>query len=268
MRTDAAVVCRVELADLHAHLFRVTMTLARPQAVQRLTLPVWIPGSYLVREFAKNLQNLVARQGRRSCAVQQIDKSSWEIACAPALPLELQYEIHAHDDSVRTAWLDAARGFFNGTSLFLQAHGLDSQPHALELIGGAQRPRWQVATGLSPVKVDRRGWGRYLARDYDELVDCPVEMGAFWSGRFVTAGVRHRLVVAGAAPSFDGARLLADTRQICEAALRLWHGKARGAAAGAPHQDSQLTLPTRTTCSCSTRSTRPTADSSTAIRRR
>ncbi len=63
--------------------------------------------------------------------------------------------------------------------------------------------------------------------DYDELVDCPVEMGAFWSAHFTACGVAHRFVVAGAAPSFDGKRLLADTQQICETAIRFWHGKGK-----------------------------------------
>ncbi len=234
---EAAVSCRVELADLQAHLFRVTIGLSRPQATQRLALPVWVPGSYLVREFSKNLQQLVARQGRRALVVRQIDKCSWEVDCDAALPLELQYEVHARDNSVRTAWLDAERGFFNGTSLFLRAQGLTDAPHLVELVGGTQRARWQVATGLAPVKVDRRGWGRYRARDYDELVDCPVEMGAFWSGRFVAGGVRHRMVVAGAVPGFDGKRLLEDTRRICETAIGLWHGTQSGPAGKAPHRN-------------------------------
>ena len=65
---------RIEPADLHAHLFHVTLTIAQPAAQQRVALPVWIPGSYMVREFAKNLQNLRATQGRRSVLVQQLDK--------------------------------------------------------------------------------------------------------------------------------------------------------------------------------------------------
>jgi predicted metalloprotease with PDZ domain len=237
--TGAAVHCGVELADLHAHLFRVTITVAQPLALQRLALPVWIPGSYLVREFSKNLQNLVARQRGRLREVRQIDKCNWELDCDPGHALELQYEIYALDDSVRTAWLDPSRGFFNGTSVFLQVAGKGDQPHAVALIGGAQRALWQVATGLAPVKVDRRGWGHYLARDYEELVDCPVEMGAFWSGSFVAAGVRHRMVVAGATPAFDGPRLIDDTRRICETAIRLWHGKRqeKALAGKPPHQD-------------------------------
>jgi predicted metalloprotease with PDZ domain len=107
----------VEAADLHAHLFRVTLTIPEPTAQQTVSLPVWIPGSYLVREFAKNLQNLTGKQGRRSVALTQHDKCTWAIACKPDQPLVLSYEVYAFDNSVRTAWLDSQRGFFNGTSL-------------------------------------------------------------------------------------------------------------------------------------------------------
>jgi len=233
----AAVHCKVELPEPHTHLYRVTLTVDRPQALQALALPVWVPGSYLVREFSKNLQNLVARQRARIRELHQIDKNHWEVACDPGTTLELQYEVYALDNSVRTAWLDSQRGFFNGTSLFLQVEGVSDQPHAVELVGGERRLLWKVATGLTPVKVDRRGWGHYLAQDYDALVDCPVEMGAFWSGSFVAGGIRHQMVVAGATASFDGQRLLDDTQRICENAIRLWHGKSRGLAGQPPHEN-------------------------------
>ncbi len=226
--TPAAISYRVELADANAHLFRVTLTIAQPAAHQRVSLPVWIPGSYLVREFAKNLQQLEARQGARTQpACTQIDKCSWQIDCAPGKPLTLKYEVHARDNSVRTAWLDADRGFFNGTSLCLRVEGREDTPHELELPAPKKLKGWSVATGLAPLKVDRHGFGRYLAADYDELADCPVEMGAFWSGTFSACGVPHRFVVAGALPSFDGERLLADARKICETQIRFWHGNKK-----------------------------------------
>ena len=222
---------RVEAADPHAHLFHVTLTVARPAALQRVSLPVWIPGSYLVREFSKNLQGLQASQGGRTpvpVPIEQLDKSSWQIACSPASALVLRYQVYAHDNSVRTAWLDAHRGFFNGTSLCLRVEGQENLLHRLE-IPAAHAPRgWLLATGLTPCKVDLQGFGSYSASDYDELVDSPVEMGPFWSGSFTAHGVPHRFVVAGAAAaSFDGARLLADTQKICETEIRFWHGSKK-----------------------------------------
>jgi len=226
----------VQAADLHAHLYRVTLTVPTPAARQIVSLPVWIPGSYLVREFARHLQGLQARQGRRKLSVVQLDKCSWQIDCTPGQPLQLTYEVYAFDPSVRAAWLDAQRGFFNGTSLCLRVHGQEHGPHQLQLQPVTGQPQWQAATGLAPVKTDKRGFGLYTAQDYDELVDCPVEMGRFWSGSFTACGIPHRFVVAGALPSFDGARLLADTQKICEAEIRFWHGTGAQAARKAPHR--------------------------------
>ena len=237
---------RIEVADPRAHLFRVTLTLARPQAMQRVSLPVWIPGSYLVREFAKNLQKLVARQGRKTLPAAQLDKCSWEIACDPDQPLELGYEVYAFDNSVRTAWLDSQRGFFNGTSLCLRVAGQEDAAHELTLAPAAAPADWQVATGLTALKIDRRGWGRYQAADYDELADCPVELGAFWRGEFMAGGVPHHFVIAGAAPSFDGSRLLADAQRICETAIRFWHaeGRATGRSSKPPFKNYLFLLNT------------------------
>ena len=218
---------RIEPAELHAHLFHVTLTIAQPAAQQRVALPVWIPGSYLVREFAKNLQNLRATQGRRSVPLQQLDKATWQVDAAPGKPLVLTYAVYALDNSVRTAWLDASRGFFNGTSLCLQVAGQETLPHALELMSTRATATWHVATGLPAVATDTRGFGSYMADDYDALVDHPFELGHFWSGEFKACGVPHRFVVAGAAPSFDGARLLADTQKICEAEIRFWHPRGK-----------------------------------------
>jgi predicted metalloprotease with PDZ domain len=227
----------VEAANVHAHLFRITLTIAKPQATQTVSLPVWIPGSYLVREFSKNLQNLSAKQGRRPAATKQRDKCTWDIACKPGQPLVLSYEVYAFDNSVRTAWLDSQRGFFNGTSVCLRVHGQEDAPHHLQLIAVKSQPDWQAATGLAPVKTDKKGFGLYQAANYDELVDCPVELGAFWSGSFVACGVPHRFVVAGALPSFDGERLLADTQKICEAAIAFWHGSGKVAGKKTPHKN-------------------------------
>ena len=224
--TQAPVHYRIEAADPHARLFTVTLTVAHPQEQQELSLPVWIPGSYLVREFSKNLQRLSAQQGRR-VPLLQLDKHRWRATCRTDRPLVLTYEVCAYDSSVRTAWLDASRGFFNGTSVCLRVHGQEDAPHALEVASTAATAHWSVATGLTPQSIDKRGFGVYAASHYDELVDCPVEMGTFWSGQFTAGGVPHRFVVAGAAPSFDGKRLLADTQKICETAIRFWHGKGK-----------------------------------------
>lgn len=220
---------RIEMPDLHTRRYHLTLTIQQPDAVQRLSLPAWIPGSYLIREFARHLHGLQADQDGRSLPVEQTGKSSWEVACEPGKPIHLTYTVHASDASVRAAWLDSSRGFFNATSLCLRAEGHTRRPHALDLRPPATEPRWSVASSLAAVRVDKHGFGTYIAADYDELADSPFELGTFWSGEFNACGVPHRFVVAGAPPAFDGARLLADTKRICETTIRFWHGRGKPA---------------------------------------
>jgi predicted metalloprotease with PDZ domain len=213
---------RVEPADLHAHLWRVTLTVPRPAAAQRLSLPVWIPGSYMVREFARHLSSLEARQGERAVPLVQLDKTTWRADTDGSEPLVVSYLAYAFDTSVRTAFLDAERGFFNGTSLCLRVEGREHEPH--ELVLGALPRGWDVATAM-PAQPGRRR--AYVAADYHELVDHPFTLGRFWRASFDAAGVPHEFVVAGAWPSFDGERLVADTKRICEAQIAFWHGRRR-----------------------------------------
>ena len=213
----------VQASAVNAHLFDVTLHIVQPAAEQLLSLPVWIPGSYLVREFSKNLQGLSATQNGQPIEAHQLSKNQWKIGCSQGNTCVISYQICAYDTSVRTAWLDSRRGFFNGTSLCLRVHGQEDQAHALELLTSPATESWQIATGLTAAKVDANGFGLYTAAHYDELVDCPVEMGQFWRGSFTAGGVPHEFVVAGAAPSFDGERLLADTQKICETEIAFWH---------------------------------------------
>ena len=216
---------RVDARDTHAHVFQVKLTIQKPAAQQRLSLPVWIPGSYMIREFSRHLSNLEARQGAKALAVTQVDKASWDVACEGRGALTVTYSVYAFDTSVRTAFLSAQRGFFNGTSLFLQVQGHSAEPHQIQ-ITDLPAP-WDVATALTPVKVDRRGRGVYQAADYDELVDHPVELGTFWRGEFSAHGIPHDMVVSGALPDFDKDRLLADAQRICETEIAFWHTNKR-----------------------------------------
>ncbi|MBK1689336.1 M61 family metallopeptidase [Rubrivivax gelatinosus] len=208
---------RIEFADLNAHLFRVTLTLPRPAAAQRLALPAWIPGSYMIRDFARHLVGLQARQGERELVLEPLDKTSWLARCDGAEALVVTATVYANDPSVRGAFLDGTRGFFNGTSGLLRAEGREHEPHLIEL--GPLPAGWEVATAMPA--AGRRRW---QAADYDEAIDHPFAFGRFWRGRFEVAGAEHEIAVDGAWPSFDGERLLADIERICRWQIRFWHG--------------------------------------------
>ena len=135
---------RVQALDLKAHLWQVELTIAQAPESTIVSLPVWIPGSYLVREFARHLQHLQARQGRRACAVVALDKTRWRIDARAGQALTLRWQVYARDASVRTAWLDEARGFFNGTSLCLMVQGQEDLPHAITATIEAKKKRAHV----------------------------------------------------------------------------------------------------------------------------
>ncbi|HEY2187124.1 MAG TPA: peptidase M61, partial [Caldimonas sp.] len=156
----------IDVAATHRHTFSVELRIDQPAAEQRLSLPVWIPGSYLVREFARHLSALTAEQGGMAVPVRQLDKATWSIGCAAGAPLAVRYQIYAFDTSVRAAFLDASRGFFNGTSVCLRVEGREREAHALAVVGLPEG--WDVATSLDP----RPGAGSHevVAADYDTLV--------------------------------------------------------------------------------------------------
>ncbi len=216
---------RIEVGDARSHRFVVTMRVTKPLPQQQLSLPVWIPGSYMVREFARHLSPITATQAGRDLTVTQLDKCTWVLDNTGTAAITVRYEVYAFDTSVRTAFLDAHRGFFNGTSVFLKAEGLQGRPHDVKITG--LPAGWQVGTSLPAVRVNKLGVGDYQAPDYDALVDHPVELGAFWKGTFTVKGVRHEFVVAGAPADFDGDKLLQDTRRICEAQIAFWHGRRK-----------------------------------------
>jgi predicted metalloprotease with PDZ domain len=225
---------RIEVADAAAHQFKVTLTVADPAPEQHFSLPVWIPGSYMVREFSRHLSGLEARQGAQARAVVQLAKDRWSVATSGRGALVVSWFVYAFDASVRTAWLTDERGFFNTTSLCLAVEGRTAEPHRVEL---HKLPAgWDVATAMMRVdagakaKLPKGAKARpartqvFESADYDELADHPFELGPFWRGEFTSCGVVHEFVVSGAWPQFDGARLLADAKRICDEEIRFWHG--------------------------------------------
>lgn len=225
----AGIRYHISVSDPHAHLYDITLTIQEPVSQQPVRLPVWIAGSYLIREFSQHLQGLQASQNGKRVAVEKLSKSEWRVDCKAGIPLTLTYRVYALDASVRTAWLDHERGFFNFTSLALQVPHEANGLHEVCLDRAALPKEWKVATGLKPVKADKWGWGTYTANDYDELVDSPVTLGNFWESSFKAGGATHRFVITGAPDNMDGERLLADTQRIVKAQMAFWQG-AKGKA--------------------------------------
>jgi len=217
--------------DLAGHLFNVTVTVANPDPDgQTFALPAWIPGSYMIREFARNIVRIRADSGGQPLALTKLDKHSWR-AAPVAGPLTLHYEVYAWDLSVRAAHLDQTHGFFNGTSVFLRVVGQESLVHQVDI----QRPAdpaaktWRVATAMPEAGAKRYGFGVYVCASYDELIDHPVEMGDFELATFKAHGIPHDIVITGRVPNLDMARLQADLKAICETQIAFFEPKTKRA---------------------------------------
>jgi predicted metalloprotease with PDZ domain len=226
-----AVQYRIVPVDLALHLFEVTLTIASPAAEgQVVSLPAWIPGSYMVREFARHIVQLRAESSGRKVRLTKLDKQSWRAARCDG-PLVLCYQVYAWDLSVRAAHLDQTHGFFNGTSVFLQVHGKENLQHVVDIQSpeGDRYAQWRVATSLSELKARRHRFGTYVAQDYDELIDHPVEMGAFELIRFDAHGVPHEMAITGRVPNLDKTRLVADLKKICESQIALFEPNTKKA---------------------------------------
>jgi predicted metalloprotease with PDZ domain len=223
-RSQAPVRYRIVPIDPKAHLFEVTLDVMDPDPTgQRLALPAWIPGSYMIREFARHIVTIEARSGGRKVALAKRDKHTWQAKPCDG-PLTVRYRVYAWDWSVRAAHLDETHGFFNGTSVFLCALGHEDQAHDVDIVRPAGRAfaAWRVATTLPEHGAPRHGFGLYRAPDYDALIDHPVEMGTFRLERFDAAGTPHEIAYSGAIPHLDAARVNADVAKICAAQIRFF----------------------------------------------
>lgn len=209
--------------DPSGHLFRVNLQVPNPDpAGQVLRLPAWIPGSYMVREFARHIVRIEAWDLRGPLPLRQLDKDTWQAEAAEG-PLSVTIDVYAWDLSVRTAHLDTTHGFFNGTSLFLCAVGHEHRPHRVEIVP-PDHPAcadWKLATTLPRLSGQPWAFGTFEAADYDALIDHPVEMGTFVHARFEACGVPHDVVITGRARC-DLRRLCHDLQPICEAQIRLF----------------------------------------------
>lgn len=233
----APVRYRLAPTDLAGHRCEVSVTIENPAPDgQVVSLPAWIPGSYLVREFARQIESIEASCNGRPVALDKLDKNTWRAEPCQGT-LTITCVIYAWDLSVRASHLDETHGFFNGTSLFLQVHGREDAPCLLELVPPPARSvasEWKVYTSLpeaagEPGAAERHGFGLYRAPDYDALLDHPIEMGTPQVASFTAHGAEHEMVFTGLIPGLDLQRIVDDTRRICEAQIALFEPETRRA---------------------------------------
>jgi predicted metalloprotease with PDZ domain len=203
--------------DLGAHLFEVRLKVAKPDpGGQIFAIPSWIPGSYMIRDYAKHVVAIRAESDGREVSLRKLDKSRWQ-AASTERSLTLVAEIYAYDDSVRGAHLDNTHAYFNGTCVFPSVDGQED----LECQVDIQAPddkiarKWRVATSMRRAGAEEYGFGQYMAADYAELIDHPVEIAELAIGEFEVCGIPHAIAIRGRT-RVDMARLCHDLKTLCE----------------------------------------------------
>jgi predicted metalloprotease with PDZ domain len=196
------------------HLVGVRLTVSPQRSCLRLQLPNWTPGSYLIRDYVRHLEGLEATQAGAPLTLRRLTPSSWQLVCDPdAGPLTLTYRVMATELSVRTCHMDQQHAFLALAAVVLELEGERWSPHRLEML---LPDGWEA---FVPLPNDPRGG--WIARDFDQLVDSPVEAGPHRGLSFEVAGVPHRWVTWGACPGGEAwllerfPSLLTDVQQVC-----------------------------------------------------
>jgi predicted metalloprotease with PDZ domain len=199
-------------------LFEVTLNIKGWQAeTLDLKMPVWTPGSYLVREYARHLQDFTATAAA-PLPWRKISKNQWQVDTAGASDLTVCYRVFANDLSVRTNHLDATHGYFNGAALFFYVPGLEKTKIRVTIV--PHHPNWRVATPLPEVTSQSH---TFEAIDFDTLVDSPFEIGIHQLYEFEVLGKLHQYAIWGHGNA-DLEQIIADTRKVIETEANLFGG--------------------------------------------
>jgi predicted metalloprotease with PDZ domain len=210
---------QVAMSQPETHLFEVTLRLGGYCAsTLDLKMPVWTPGSYLVREYAKHLQDFAAFANKKPLTWRKISKNHWQVETGDVSEVTVKYRIFANELTVRTNHLDSTHGYFNGAALFFRLPGFDRQPIYVTIV--PPRPEWQVTTALPAVPEQAN---TFFASDFDTLVDSPFEIGSHQLYHFDVLGKPHELAIWGRG-NFRAQQMIADIKKIVEVEARMFGG--------------------------------------------
>ncbi|TVU54367.1 MAG: M61 family peptidase [Arthrospira sp. PLM2.Bin9] len=216
----------VSMSQPGSHLFEVRLQISRPNlagpivdsGVIDLKMPVWTPGSYMVREYARHLQDFrVCDRHGKSLSWSKVSKNTWRLQAGESDSLIVHYRIYANELTVRTNHLDSTHGYFNGAALFFYVPGWENLPIRVAI---APPTGWWVTTSLPSVSGVEN---TFEAADFDTLVDSPFEIGTHQVYDFEAVGKPHQLAIWGEGNG-DVDRLITDSRKIIQEVSNLFGG--------------------------------------------
>ncbi len=212
----------VSMSKPSTHLLEVEMHVQIPANLQvpnetNLLMPVWTPGSYLVREFERHVQDFAADANGRTLEWTKVNKNTWRVKTGGARQWRASYRVYANELSVRTNELNSDHAFWNNAALLMYLEGRLESPSTLSVVPFGN---WKIATGL-PAVAGRPN--SFRAENFDILYDSPVEVSNFKQLDFQVRGVAHRIVIDGDG-NYDPERLRSEVRRIVEAEVSMFGG--------------------------------------------
>jgi predicted metalloprotease with PDZ domain len=221
----------------HTHLLEVDVGIRRTAngpREEQLIMPVWTPGSYLVREFARHVQDFAATNAAgQPLKWEKINKNTWRITTNGAREWHATYRVYANELSVRTSELNSSHAFWNNANLLMYLDGFLQSPSTVRVLAPDV---WKVATGLPPVPGQRN---TFRAENFDVLYDSPFEVSNFKTLVFNVKGIPHRIVIDGEG-NYDPERMRGDVQKIVESQIELMGGEI-------PYRDYTFILHLRST---------------------
>ncbi|MFC6051522.1 serine protease [Acinetobacter sp. Ac_877] len=211
---------QIEFDDYRQHLVHVTLRfLADPTQV--LTLPTWIPGSYLIREFSKHIESVKASdEDGRLLKISKFEKNKWRLFNTDHELITVEYEVYAYDLSVRGAYVDQNRLYINPACACIGLEGQEDKPVEVEVFLPPELKHFQLATGLESKSLVK---GRYTlkAKNYAQLIDSPFELADQTRFSFDTNGIAHEFVVSGQ-HKMNAERMKQDIEKICSTEISMF----------------------------------------------
>ena len=215
---------KLKMPNPQSHYFEVEMILEGFKEKQlELKMPVWAPGSYLVREFSKNVNQVLAFDENKT-AIKTIKtaKNTWQLQNASkGKKIIIKYEVYAFELSVRTSFLDLTHGFVSGSGVFMYVNSHQQLPGQLEIIPYYEFKVISTALPLSTISISSDGSKVFDFLNYDHLVDCPIEIGNQVEFQFMASGVKHTVAMYGDG-NFDVDKLKVDMPKVIEAETQVF----------------------------------------------
>ncbi len=209
----------ISMASPHTHYFQVKTTVDLSQAHWNKSyidfkMAAWTPGSYLIREFARNVESLTTLKNGQLIPVDKINKNTWRVPISKGQKqVSISYDVYAFELSVRTSFLDDTHGYINPASVLLYVNELAQQAQGLQI--NLHKSFQRISTAMKQTAPNT-----FEAKNLDELIDSPIEIGNHQVFQFKVGNIPHQIAFYGQA-KVDTTKFIADVKKMCEEAARV-----------------------------------------------